>query len=288
MSSDFKIIECPRDAMQGITEFIPTQSKIDLLKSLLKCNFHTIDCGSFVSPKHIPQLADTPEVLNSLTLEELGDTKLLTIAANERGAVRSAAFPIVHYLGYPFSLSETFQRKNTNASRSDAFITLSKIKDIADASNKDVVAYISMAFGNPYGEEYKPQDVIDWAVKIAALGINVISLADTTGHASNKDIRFLFQTLIKLLPHVEFGAHFHAEPANWLDKIETATQAGCKRFDGAFWGIGGCPMSGSELVGNIATENLILYLGQDHNLALDTAAVESAKKLAADTYEKYK
>ena len=284
MNKEIKIIECPRDAMQGIHDFIPTEKKINLLKSIIKCGFDTIDCGSFVSPKHIPQLADTPDVLRSLENEDLGHTKLLTIVANERGAVRAAAFPLVKYLGYPFSVSETFQRKNTNASRQDAFFRLKSIKEIADASSKEVVAYISMAFGNPYDEEYRRDEVIEWAERIADLGIKTISLADTVGQAQPKDIKYLFSHLIPHLPNVEFGAHFHSEPSKWQFKIEEAYKAGCTRFDGAFYGVGGCPMAGNDLVGNIATENLIQYFSEKESLNLKLPKVQESMKLALETY----
>jgi len=284
MKEGLKIIECPRDAMQGIHDFIPTEKKIALLKSVIKCGFDTIDCGSFVSPKHIPQLADTPDVLKEIDPNTLGGTKLLGIVANERGAVRAAAFPIINYLGYPFSVSEIFQRMNTNSSRQDAYFRLRSIKEIADASGKEVVAYISMAFGNPYDEPYLKEEVLDWAQKIADLGIKIISLADTVGQAESKDIAYLYQKLIPLLPEVEFGAHFHSEPSKWHTKIDAAYEAGCRRFDGAFYGVGGCPMAGNDLVGNIATENLIQFFSDKHALNLSLASVEQSMKLALETY----
>jgi hydroxymethylglutaryl-CoA lyase len=284
MNKEIKIIECPRDAMQGIHEFIPTKNKIDLIKSIIKCGFDTIDCGSFVSSKHIPQLADTPEMLRALENEDLGDTKLLTIVANERGAVRAAAFPQVSYLGYPFSVSEMFQRKNTNASRQDAFFRLKSIKDIADASSKKVVAYISMAFGNPYEEEYRRDEVMEWADKIASLGIQTISLADTVGQAQSQDINYLFSKLVSRHPSVEFGAHFHSEPAHWQTKIEEAYNAGCLRFDGAFYGVGGCPMAGNDLVGNIATEHLIQFFSEKEPINLDLKEVQKSMSLARSIY----
>ncbi len=277
------IIECPRDAMQGINTFIPTASKIKLLKSLLKCQFHTIDCGSFVSSKYIPQLADTAEVLAAIEPAELNNTKLLTIVANERGAVRAASFPIIHYLGFPFSLSEIFQRRNTNAGRVDAFIRLKKINEIAQACGKQVVTYISMAFGNPYGELYQPIEVLDWAHKIADLGVPIISLADTVGTATEKDIRFLFTQLNKELPHIQLGAHFHSEPHTWKNKVIPAFESGCSRFDSAIGGIGGCPMSGNDLVGNIATEYLLDYFPKEL-LAIDMQFFNKSVQIANSTY----
>ena len=251
---EFSIVECPRDAMQGISKFIPTEVKISYIKSLLECNFDVLDCGSFVNPESVPQMADTAEVIAAISEVET-QTKFLVIVANERGALRAVAFPKIKYLGYPFSLSETFQKRNTNSTQMDAFIRLAKIQEIALASNKEVVAYISMAFGNPYGDQY-----MYWADKIGSLGIRTISLADTTGQANLEDIEKLYSNLVNHFPHIEFGAHFHAKPFDWENKIETAIQFGCRRFDGAILGFGGCPFAKDELVGNIPTEHLIQYL----------------------------
>ena len=283
MSNSIKIIECPRDAMQGIVEFIPTSVKIDYLNSLLKCGFDTIDFGSFVSPKAIPQLRDTALVLKGLELTE--KTKLLAIVANERGALRAVAYPKIKYLGYPFSLSETFQRRNTNSTQQDAFIRLAKIQEIAEASHKEVVAYISMAFGNPYGDAYNTDMAIHWAEKIGSLGIRTISLADTTGQATVDNIQKLFGNLVNHLPHIEFGAHFHAKPFDWEDKIKAAVENGCKRFDGAILGFGGCPFAKDELVGNIPTEHLIKFLNENNHISGNYQISEKLLNEASNAYQ---
>ncbi len=252
-----KIVECPRDAMQGLKEFIPTDVKISYLNSLLNCNFHTLDFGSFVSPKAIPQLADTAEVLEGL---HMTNTKLLAIVANMRGAEVAIHYNEITYLGFPFSISETFQHRNTNTAQSDAFDLVKQMQELCTKYNKTLVVYISMGFGNPYGDAWNVDIVADWTNKMQALGITIISLADTVGAAQPGDIAYLYKNLIPLYPDVEFGAHFHTTPTNWQDKIDAAWQNGCRRFDGAIKGYGGCPMAANELTGNLATENLLYYL----------------------------
>lgn len=252
-----KIVECPRDAMQGLKEFIPTDVKIRYLNSLLSCGFHTLDFGSFVSPKAIPQLADTAEVLSEL---QMTDTKLLAIIANLRGAETAVLYNEITYLGFPFSISETFQHRNTNATQADAFEMVKSIQELCVKHHKILVVYLSMGFGNPYGDIWTVDILADWANKMQALGIKIISLADTVGAAQPADISYLFKNLIPLYSEVEFGAHFHTTPSNWQDKVDAAWQSGCRRFDGALKGYGGCPMAKDELTGNLATENLLYYI----------------------------
>lgn len=280
---EFTIVECPRDAMQGIIKFIPTEVKIAYLKSLLGCNFDVLDCGSFVNPESVPQMADTSEVINAISEIET-DTKFLVIIANERGALRAVAYPRIKYLGYPFSLSETFQRRNTNSTQQDAFIRLAKIQEIAEASHKEVVAYISMAFGNPYGDEYETEMAMYWADKIGSLGIRTISLADTTGQANVENIQKLYGNLVNHFPHIEFGAHFHAKPFDWENKINAAIENGCKRFDGAILGFGGCPFAKDELVGNIPTEQLIHFLQQGNYISTEYKISENLLLHASQAY----
>lgn len=277
------IVECPRDAMQGIRQFIPTHIKTEYLKLLLKCGFHTLDCGSFVNPEYVPQMADTAEVLAAIEPYK-GQNKLLTIVANERGAARAAGFHQIEYLGFPFSINETFQRRNTNSGILDAFIRLQKINEIAVSSGKDVVAYISMAFGNPYGEEYKRELAIEWAEKIAKAGIKIISLSDTIGEAKTEDIQYLFSHIKNNLPDVELGAHFHAKPGEWLPKIEAAYEAGCRRFDGAILGFGGCPMAKDDLTGNIPTEQMVSWLNEKDNCGIDMNHLHEAQVSALSVY----
>ena len=281
---EFTIVECPRDAMQGISKFIPTAVKIEYIKSLLECNFDVLDCGSFVNPESVPQMADTSEVIAAISEVET-NTKFLVIVANERGALRAVAYPKIKYLGYPFSLSETFQRRNTNSTQQDAFIRLAKIQEIAQVSHKEVVAYISMAFGNPYGDEYNTEMAIHWAEKIGSLGIRTISLADTTGQATIENIQKLFGNLVNHLPHIEFGAHFHAKPFDWEDKIKVAIENGCKRFDGAILGFGGCPFAKDELVGNIPTEQLLKYLSVNNYIPDKYLISENIINSASNAYQ---
>ncbi|MBI1183690.1 hydroxymethylglutaryl-CoA lyase [bacterium] len=252
-----KVIECPRDAMQGIHEFIPTELKARYINTLIKVGFDTIDFGSFVSPKAIPQLKDTAAVLNKL---ELNDTKLLAIVANERGAQDASNFEEIEYLGYPFSISETFQKRNTNRGIDAAWNDVQKIQNTCLTHKKQLVVYFSMGFGNPYNDEWNVGIVEKWAEKFNEIGVKIISLADTVGAAQPDDIAYLFTELSAKYPQIEFGAHFHSRPLKWKEKIDAAYQSGCRRFDSTIKGIGGCPFAKDELVGNIATENLLMYL----------------------------
>ncbi|MFM8995631.1 MAG: hydroxymethylglutaryl-CoA lyase [Bacteroidota bacterium] len=268
MTHGLTLVECPRDAMQGIKTFIPTAVKVSYLKTLLIQGFDVLDCGSFVNPESIPQMADTAEVIQAISEVET-DTKLLVIVANERGALRAVAFPKIKYLGFPLSVSETFQKRNTNASREEAFRRLARIQDIGLASGKEVVAYLSMAFGNPYGDAWSAEEVADWASKIASLGIRTLSLADTTGSANKDVLGELFEAIQQCLPHVHVGVHLHANPAESLEKVKAAYEHGCRRFDGALGGFGGCPMAKDELVGNIPSEIAFPWLAKQANRELD-------------------
>jgi hydroxymethylglutaryl-CoA lyase len=253
-----KIIECPRDAMQGIHEFIPTDVKVEYINALLKIGFDTIDFGSFVSPKAIPQLRDTAEVLSRLYLSS--KTKLLAIVANVRGAEEALSFSEISYIGYPFSISETFQMRNTNSSIKDSLVKVEMIKEKCDNKNRELVIYISMAFGNPYNDVWDVELAKEWIHEIANLGIKIISLADTVGLATTENVSKMFSEVTKWLPEVEFGAHLHCRPDNWYNKVDAAFRHGCRRFDVALKGFGGCPMANDDLVGNLATENLMDYL----------------------------
>lgn len=258
-----KLIECPRDAMQGIHDFIPTETKVEYINQLLKCNFDTLDFGSFVSPKAIPQMADTAHVLNQLDLSST-KTKLLAIVANERGAQDACEFQEINYLGYPFSISETFQQRNTNASIAESLQRVSTIQDLCLRNKKELVVYISMAFGNPYGDEWSSEIAIKWCEELhRKLGINILALSDTIGVSNPENISYLFNALIPALPNVEFGAHLHTTPDTWKEKIVSAYAAGCRRFDGALKGYGGCPMAADKLTGNMPTENMVSYFAQE-------------------------
>ena len=252
-----KFIECPRDAMQGIKKFIPTEVKINYINELLKVGFDTIDVGSFVSKKMIPQLADTAEVLKRIDISS-SDSKLLVIVGNERGAEEAVSFDEVSYIGFPFSISETFQKKNINSSIEDSIRRLGNIQNLAIKNNKKLVTYFSMAFGNPYGDEWSVYIVAHWAEKLLNdFGINILSLSDTIGSSEPKIIEWLFSKLISEFPSVEFGAHLHTHAHNWQEKLEAAYKAGCKRYDGAMLGYGGCPMAKDDLVGNMPTERMM-------------------------------
>lgn len=253
-----KIIECPRDAMQGIRDFIPTTLKASYINQLLRVGFDTVDFGSFVSPKAIPQMRDTADVLRQLDLSHTS-SKLLAIVANTRGAEDAVKFDEITYLGFPFSISETFQQRNTNKSVTEALNSLNEIQELCIKNDKTLIAYISMGFGNPYGDPYDPDIVAQFTGILAAMGIRIISLADTIGVSDRENITRLYKTLIKEYDQVEFGAHLHSNPATALEKIEAAYTAGCRRFDGAINGYGGCPMAKDELVGNIATETILSW-----------------------------
>lgn len=255
---NIKIIECPRDAMQGIKTFIPTELKVQYIQSLLRCGFDTIDFGSFVSPKAIPQMADTAEVLSRLDLSRT-QSKLLAIVANTRGAQDAAQYPEIRYLGYPFSISENFQMRNTHKTIAESVETLQEILNIAGASGKEVVAYLSMGFGNPYGDPWDVEIVGEWTEKLSGMGVKILSLSDTIGSSTPEVIEYLFSNLIPKYPEIEFGAHLHTTPTKWFEKVDAAYRSGCKRFDGAIQGFGGCPMAKDELTGNMPTEKLLSY-----------------------------
>ena len=255
-----KFIECPRDAMQGIGTFIPTYKKISYINKLLQVGFDTIDVGSFVSKNAIPQMVDTEEVIKGINIAN-SNSKLLTIVANERGAEKAAQFDEITYLGFPFSISETFQKKNINSTIKESLLRLESIQNICVKSNKQLVTYFSMAFGNPYGDEWSVYIVAHWAERLLnEFGVKILSLSDTIGSSEPNVISWLFKKLISEFPDVEFGAHLHTHPQNWKDKVIAALESGCKRFDGALLGFGGCPMARDELVGNMPSEHILQYL----------------------------
>ncbi len=272
-----KLIECPRDAMQGLEEFIPTDKKAAYINQLLKVGFDTIDFGSFVSAKAIPQLRDTADVLQKLTLSSTS-SKLLAIVANTRGAQEAARFDEIAYLGFPLSISETFQQRNTNKSIEEAIVVIEEIQHLCKKTNKVLVTYISMGFGNPYGDPYDVGTVEYFVSRLAALDVTVISLADTIGVSTPVQIQYLFKTLVPKFVNIEFGAHLHSNPASATEKIEAAYRSGCQRFDGAMKGFGGCPMAEDELVGNLATETILSYLSRMNALP-DLNQQEFAKAL---------
>jgi hydroxymethylglutaryl-CoA lyase len=256
-----KIIECPRDAMQGIKPFIPTERKVDYIQALLRVGFDTIDFGSFVSPKAIPQMVDTAEVLAQLDLSQT-QSKLLAIIANTQGAELASVHKEIQYLGFPFSISENFQMRNTHKTIAESLITLQEILNIADKSNKEVVTYISMGFGNPYGDPWNVDVVGEWTEKLANMGVKILSLSDTIGSSTPEVIDYLFSNLIPKYPNIEFGAHLHTTPDKWHEKIDAAYKAGCRRYDGAIQGFGGCPMAKDDLTGNMPTEKMLSYFTQ--------------------------
>ncbi len=253
-----KFIECPRDAMQGLKDFIPTETKIQYINQLLKVGFDSIDFGSFVSPKAIPQMRDTAEVLAGLDLDNT-KSKLLAIVANKRGADDASKFPEIQYLGYPFSISETFQLRNTNATIEESLERVKVIQEICVQSNKEMVVYISMGFGNPYGDEWNAEIVQKWVNRLYELDIKIFSLSDTIGVSNPANISYLFSNLIAAYPDIEFGAHLHTQPHNWREKVVAAYENGCRRFDGAIKGYGGCPMAKDDLTGNMPTEHMLFY-----------------------------
>ncbi|MEK6780660.1 MAG: hydroxymethylglutaryl-CoA lyase [Bacteroidota bacterium] len=282
-----KIIECPRDAMQGLDEFIPTVKKVAYINQLLKVGFHTIDFGSFVSPKAIPQLRDTAKVLDQLDLSTT-PSKLLAIVANTRGAKEASRFEAITYLGFPLSISETFQQRNTNQSIMEGLNSLTDIQEICKEKNKILVTYISMGFGNPYGDLYDVEVVGKFVDILSTLGTEIISLADTIGVSKPDQIHYLFTTLSSQFPAIEFGAHLHSNPSTAEEKIEAAFKAGCYRFDGALKGFGGCPMAADELVGNLATETIISWLKKNGNSpVLNEDAFNKALTMADSFFQKH-
>ena len=283
-NSLIKLIECPRDAMQGWSHFIPTAQKIKYINSLLKIGFDTIDFGSFVSPKAIPQLADTVEVLESLEVG-INQTKLLAIVANERGATQACKFNKITYLGFPFSVSPTFQQRNTNSSMEESFNRVKDIQELCGKKNKQLVIYISMGFGNIYGDVYNNDIVLHWVDEMVNIGVKTISIADTVGVATPHQVSSLLKSIIPLYPEIEIGVHLHSTSMDWEAKITAALQSGCTRFDGALKGIGGCPMAGNELVGNMDTELMIPYFN-DLNLLnnLNKEALQYSSILANEIF----
>src|SRR6187402_294009 len=253
-----KIIECPRDAMQGIKAFIPTERKVAYIQSLLRVGFDTIDFGSFVSAKAIPQMQDTTEVLEQLDLSKTR-SKLLAIIANVQGATLASQYAEINYLGFPFSISENFQMRNTHKTIAESLVTLDEILNLADKTNKETVAYLSMGFGNPYGDPWNVEIVGEWTEKLASMGVKILSLSDTIGSSTPEVITYLFSNLIPKYTNIEFGAHLHTTPDKWFEKTDAAFKAGCTRFDGAIQGFGGCPMAKDDLTGNMPTEKLLSY-----------------------------
>ncbi len=282
-----KIIECPRDAMQGIKPFIPTERKVAYIQSLLRVGFDTIDFGSFVSPKAIPQMQDTAEVLAQLDLSQT-TSKLLAIIANTQGAQLASVHPEIQYLGFPFSISENFQMRNTHKTIAESLVTLQEILDIANTSNKEVVAYLSMGFGNPYGDPWSVEIVGEWTQKLSTMGVKILSLSDTIGSSTPEVISYLFSNLIPKYPKIEFGAHLHTTPNKWFEKIDAAYQAGCRRYDGAIQGFGGCPMAKDDLTGNMPTENMLSYFTtQKENTNTSPMSFESSYNEASKLFGEF-
>jgi len=282
-----KIVECPRDAMQGIQSFIPTTEKVNYLQFLLQVGFHSLDFGSFVSARAVPQMRDTAHVLDQLDLSKT-KTKLLAIVANLRGAETALNFEQIEYIGFPFSISENFQMRNTHKTISESLNSLQQIKELTDKSNKTLVLYLSMGFGNPYGDPWSVEVVSQWVERLAQMEIEIISLSDTVGQAVSEDISFLYSTLIPAFSSIEFGAHFHTHPNKGYEKLKAAFDAGCRRFDGAIYGFGGCPMASDALVGNMPTENVVTFLnerGIDTGLCM--TSFESAMNKTKELFSTY-
>lgn len=280
---EVKLIECPRDAMQGLHEFIPTETKISYINAILECGFDTIDCGSFVSPKATPQMRDTKKVLESLNES---DSKLLCIVPNERGANDAAAFERVDYYGYPFSISEEFQKRNLNSTIDQSLLRVERIKEIAEKNNKEMVVYLSMGFGNPYGEDWHPDILTKWSERLfRVLDIRIQAPSDTIGSATPDLVRSVFETLIPSLPDVEFGAHLHTIPQNAKELVAAGYEAGCRRFDGAIKGFGGCPMAKDDLTGNMPTEQMLEWF-KENNIAsgVNEAAFSNAMNKALQVF----
>ena len=282
-----KIVECPRDAMQGIQSFIPTAEKVKYLQFLLQVGFHSLDFGSFVSHRAVPQMRDTAKALDQLDLSDT-KTKLLAIVANLRGAETALCFEQIEYIGFPFSISENFQMRNTHKTISESLHTLEQIKELTDKCNKTLVVYLSMGFGNPYGDPWSIDVVSKWVERLAQMEIEIISLSDTVGQAASEDISFLYSSLIPAFSSIEFGAHFHTHPNRGYEKLKAAFDAGCLRFDGAIHGFGGCPMASDALVGNMPTEKVITFLnerGIDTGLCM--TSFESAMNKTKELFSTY-
>ena len=283
-----KVVECPRDAMQGIKTWIPTNEKINYVQSLLRVGFDVLDVGSFVSPRSIPQMKDSREVLESIDLKST-NSKLLYIVANLRGANEACQYSQIDFLGFPFSISENFQMRNTNKTINDSIDVLKGIISISEKKNKKVVVYLSMGFGNPYGDEWNYEVLEKWISKINSLGVKTISISDTIGVSTPTKIDKVFKNVIKHFPRIEFGAHFHTKPSNWFEKIDSAYKAGCRRFDTAIQGYGGCPMAGDELTGNFPTEKLINYLNQKKEpININLLNFETSYNEATKIFSNYK
>ncbi|MEP7319902.1 MAG: hydroxymethylglutaryl-CoA lyase [Panacibacter sp.] len=283
--NDIKLIECPRDAMQGWPHFIPTEKKIAYINTLIKVGFDTIDFGSFVSPKAIPQMADTKEVLKGLQVDKLTGSKLLAIVANTRGAEEAVVYDEITYLGFPFSISPTFQIRNTNSTIEESVERVEEIQNLCIKNQKQLVLYLSMGFGNPYGDAYNETILLHWANEMAELGIKIISLADTVGLATSAQVTTALNALIPAYKEVEFGVHLHSSSANRKEKLEAAVYAGCKRFDGALKGIGGCPMAQDELVGNMDSVFMIEYFHEKNLLNnLNEAALAESLNIASEIF----
>ena len=279
-----KLIECPRDAMQGWKTFIPTEKKVEYINSLLKVGFDTVDFGSFVSPRAIPQMADTAQVLRNLDLGD-SNSKLLAIVANLRGAEEASVNDVISYLGFPFSVSETFQQRNTNLSIQESLERVEEMQNICVKTGKKLVIYMSMGFGNPYDDPYDEDLVFEWVNQLVAMDIKIISLADTVGVATAEQVYDMTSYLVESLPGVEIGVHLHSTPDNWKEKLEAAVKAGCKRFDGALKGIGGCPMADDELVGNMDSELMIRYFKEQQMLpALNEDALKESLRIACEIF----
>ena len=282
--NEVQLIECPRDAMQGWKDFIPTQKKVEYVNALLQVGFHTIDFGSFVSPKAIPQMADTKEVVQHLKVES-SKSKLLAIVANTRGAEDAVAYEQITYLGFPFSISPTFQLRNTNSTIEESLHRLEEIQNLCLKNNKQLVIYLSMGFGNPYGDEYNEEILLKWADEMISREIKIISLADTVGVASAEQISFALNSLIPKYSEAVIGVHLHSTPENWKAKLKAAVDAGCKRIDGALKGIGGCPMAQNDLVGNMNTELIISYLKENQLIEnLNADALQNCLQLASQIF----
>nr|WP_207190468.1 hydroxymethylglutaryl-CoA lyase [Galbibacter mesophilus] len=273
--------------MQGIKTFIPTEKKVQYIQALLRCGFDTIDFGSFVSPKAIPQMVDTAEVLSKLDLSATS-SKLLAIVANVRGAIDACKHSEIDFLGYPFSISENFQMRNTHKTIAESIEVLAEILNHADKNNKRVVAYLSMGFGNPYGDPWNVEIVGEWTEKLSAMGVEILSLSDTVGTSNPETINYLFSNLIPAYPNIEFGAHLHTTPTTWHEKVHAAYQSGCRRFDGAIQGFGGCPMAADELTGNMPTEKLFSYANsQKADTGIKAMSFESAYNEALKLFREY-
>ncbi|HEY4798037.1 MAG TPA: hydroxymethylglutaryl-CoA lyase [Bacteroidia bacterium] len=279
-----KLIECPRDAMQGIHDFIPTEKKVEYINSILKCGFDTVDFGSFVSPKAIPQMRDTAEVLSKLKLSE-SQSKLLAIIANVRGAEDACQFSEISYLGFPFSISETFQQRNANSSITESLKRVEDIQSLCVKNKKEMVIYVSMAFGNPYGDVWNSEIAIEWTKKLSGLGLKIFAMSDTIGVSNPETISYLFSYLIPEFPELEIGAHLHTTPDSWEEKVIAAYNSGCRRFDSAIKGLGGCPMATDKLTGNMPTENMLSFFNKKEiSTGVHSNAFFDAMQMATKTF----